>query len=55
MTNLQDIPKNLHEIELKEEGSTMERFASLTRRLLKVSRDDVKKAEEEFRSRKPSI
>ncbi len=43
-------PKPLPEIELKEGGSTMERFASLTRRLLFVSHEDVKKAEAQFKA-----
>jgi len=43
-------PKSLPEIELKEGGSTMERFASMTRRLLFVSHEDVKKAEAQFKA-----
>jgi hypothetical protein len=37
------------EIEIREEGSTMERFADLTRRLLNVTREDVRKAEDEWK------
>ncbi len=51
MTNLSDIPpKGLPDIEIREDGSTMERFASLTRRLLSASREDVAKAEETFKA-----
>ncbi len=51
MTNLQGTPpRALPDIEIREDGSTMERFASLTRRLLSASREDVAKAEAEFKA-----
>jgi hypothetical protein len=51
MTNLSDTPpKALPDIEIREDGSTMERFASLTRRLLSASRENVAKAEAEFKA-----
>lgn len=37
------------EFEIREDGSTMDRFADLTRRLLGVSREDVRKAEKAFK------
>ena len=51
MTNLQGTPpKALPDIEIRDDGSTMDRFAALTRRLLSVSREDVAKAEEAFKA-----
>ncbi len=51
MANLQGTPpRALPDIEIREDGSTMERFASLTRRLLSASRKDVAKAEAEFKA-----
>lgn len=43
-------PKKLPDPEIEQEGSTMERFASLTLRLLGVSRENVKKAEEQLKA-----
>jgi hypothetical protein len=37
------------EIEIREDGSTMERFESLTRRLLGVSKAEVKVEEEPWK------
>jgi hypothetical protein len=55
MTNSPDTPpRELPNTEIREDGSTMERFALLTRRLLGVSREDLAKAEEAFKSRKRS-
>ncbi len=50
MTNLSDTPKGLPDIEIRDDGSTMERFSSLARRLLSASREDVAKAEEQFKA-----
>jgi hypothetical protein len=50
MTNLLGTPKALPDIEIRDDGSTMQRFASLTRRLLSASREDVAKAEEAFKA-----
>ena len=37
------------EFEIREDGSTMDRFADLTRRLLGVSREDVRVAEDKWK------
>lgn len=42
-------PRQPDEIEIREDGSTMDRFFDLTRRLLGVSREEVKVAEKIFK------
>jgi hypothetical protein len=42
-------PRQPDETEIREDGSTMERFMDLTRRLLSVSRDEVRAAEDLFK------
>jgi hypothetical protein len=42
-------PRQPDEIEIREDGSTMDRFMNLTRRLLGVSREEVKVAEKAFK------
>jgi hypothetical protein len=37
------------EIEIREDGSTMDRFMNLTRRLLGVSREEIRQKEEEWK------
>ena len=46
MTSLPDTPP---EVELREDGSPMVRFEDLTRRLLGVSREDIREKEKEFK------
>ena len=41
-------PRQPDEIEIREDGSTIDRFMDLTRRLLGVSREDVRAAEKTF-------
>ncbi len=51
MTNLQGTPpRALPDIEIREDGSTMERFASLTRKLLTVSHQEFVEAEKEYKA-----
>jgi hypothetical protein len=38
------------EFEIRKDGSTIDRFAGLTRLLLRVSRDEVRKAEQAFKA-----
>lgn len=52
MTNSPDEPPKKPsnaEVEIRQDGSTMERFESLTRRLLGVSKAEVKVQEEEWK------
>ncbi len=42
--------KQPDEIEIRKDGSTMDRFMNLTRRLLGVSREEVKAAEKVFKA-----
>ena len=42
-------PRQPDDIEIREDGSTMDRFMNLTRRLLGVSREEVKAAEKAFK------
>lgn len=42
-------PKQPPEIEIREDGSTMDRFFDLTRRLLHVNRSEVRVKEEEWK------
>ena len=43
-------PKQPDEIEIREDGSTMDRFMNLTRRLLGVSREEVRVKEKLFKA-----
>ena len=43
-------PRQPDEIDIREDGSTMDRFMNLTRRLLGVSREDVRAAEKAFKT-----
>jgi hypothetical protein len=53
MKNLPDKPpKALPDIEVRDDGSTMERFASLTRKLLAVSHQEFVEAEKEYKARR---
>jgi hypothetical protein len=42
-------PRKPDEIEIREDGSTMDRFMDLTRRVLAISREEVREAEEAFK------
>jgi hypothetical protein len=42
-------PRQSDEIEIREDGSTMDRFMNLTRRLLNVSREEIREKEKEFK------
>ena len=42
-------PRQPDDIEIREDGSRMDRFMNLTRRLLGVSREEVKAAEKAFK------
>ena len=49
MTNSRDTTPKRPEIEIKE-GLTMDRFMDLTRQLLDVTREEVRKKEQEFKA-----
>lgn len=49
MTNSLDDASKAKELELDTSGSMMDRFSDLTRRLLSVSREEVKAAEKVFK------
>lgn len=42
------------EVEIREDGSTMERFESMVRRLLGVSRAEIKVQEEAWKKDRPN-
>jgi hypothetical protein len=44
-----DIPPPKRDLEINEEGSTMDRFLDLTGKLLRVSREEVLQKEKEFK------
>ena len=43
-------PKKPDEIEIREDGSTMDRFMNLTRRLFSESREEVRAKEKAFKN-----
>jgi hypothetical protein len=43
-------PRQPDEIEIREDGSTMDRFMDLTRRLVGVSREEVRAKEKVFKT-----
>lgn len=49
MNSSGDPPPKRPEIEIGDDGSTMSRFMNLTRRLLGVSREEVREKEKEFK------
>jgi hypothetical protein len=50
--NSPDTPQKLDKAEIVEEGSTMERFTNLTKKLLGVSREEILQKEKEYKEQK---
>jgi hypothetical protein len=44
-----DIPPPKRELEINDEGSTMDRFMDLSKKLIGVSREEVLRKEKEFK------